>query len=363
MKILALACLCAVLSGCASMLDRSYESVTAYTPVKSETGQTAIRVESYRDLSNAILSAIHQGTEQLELQLHNYTDSVEEELADICQTLLDTDPVAAYSVDYIRHSASRILSYYKIELSITYRRTTQQVAEVVSVSGSGALQAELTEMLATFTTQRAFRINSFTRSDAALLELVETAYYNSPATALGMPACAVSIYPDSGSARIVEFQLTYPADRDTLSTRSTALIDAARVVSRSAADRTDPAHLFAALRERVVFDVDDTGINTAYAALLEGAADGEGLALAYKLLCDMAGVACVVVRGEDGEGTFRCWNILTVGEGSFHIDPTAGEYLPMNDEEAAALGLTWDKAEYPPCVGAPQPAEEETEEP
>lgn len=89
--------------------------------------------------------------------------------------------------------------------------------------------------------------------------------------------------------------------------------------------------------------------STAYAALVEDQADSEGLALAYKLLCDLAGVECTVVDGTL-EGAPRFWTIVTVEQNVHrHVDPSRAEGLLLTDTQMSESGFVWDTQEYPSC--------------
>ena len=93
---------------------------------------------------------------------------------------------------------------------------------------------------------------------------------------------------------------------------------------------------------------------TAYGALVQGQAAGEGFAMAVKVLCDALGLECHVVRGAL-DGRQHTWNMLRLDGGPhYHLDPTAydGEGAAfLNDSEIAEAGYAWDTALYPPCDG------------
>ena len=75
------------------------------------------------------------------------------------------------------------------------------------------------------------------------------------------------------------------------------------------------------------------------------------MALAYKALCDLAGVECQVVEGSlNGEGHF--WTIVAWGSGHCHVDPSGGEKALLSDGQMADGGYSWDTAAYPACSGA-----------
>lgn len=96
--------------------------------------------------------------------------------------------------------------------------------------------------------------------------------------------------------------------------------------------------------------------DTAYAALVTGTADSEGLALAFQLLCDKAGLESYVVSGGT-DGTPHFWNIVALSDGEYrHVDVTSGQGFGLSDADLVTLGYAWDRAEYRAC-GAQPPKE------
>lgn len=61
---------------------------------------------------------------------------------------------------------------------------------------------------------------------------------------------------------------------------------------------------------------------TIYGALVKGQAVCEGYSYAMLFLLDRAGVRGTVVTGYDGEGNMHMWNLVTVDDRNYHLDPT-----------------------------------------
>ena len=343
-------CLC--LTGCASMLERDYEVISPYQPVSNLPGSTsALRVENYQELVNAVLYLVTRGETQGVLNLYNYTQDVETDLTRACLEVIQEDPLGAYSVEYISHDYSLIVSYYEVNLQITYRRSREQVASITAVTGSGAIRRRISQTLTDFSPETVLRINYFTENEAYIQDLVEQAYYDSPATALGMPETDISIYPKSGSQRIVEIRLTYPDASDALQRKSRQLTD---LVSTMITEQSTAQTLYDSLAADLIISP-DSGKSSTYNALVEKEADCEGAALAYQLLCNRAGVECYLVQGFLN-GVPHFWNIVLNQDREYrHMDLSAG-LSNLTDEEFAAYGTyVWDTEAYPAC---PSPMEE-----
>lgn len=354
-----------LLSGCSAMLEREYQSVEPHVRLSvAEDDSNAVWAETYSELQSAILAQVKAHQEEGVIRLRNWKGDVEEQLTRACDEISHSDPLGAYAVDRIQHSFARMVSYYEATITIDYRRSAEQIAAVTTVTGSGAIRAELLDALDGFVPETVFQINYFDETQDAdyIRGLIREAYYDQPAAALGMPEAQVNLYPDEGSRRVVEVLLTYPEDTKTLQGKRVQLEDAATDLVEPY--RTGLAHqvlasvLFSALRERSA--ADDAAGATAYAALVEGAADSEGMALAYKELCDLTELPCQVVEGDLG-GAHHFWTIVTLEEGSFHVDPSREESILLTDAQMAQAGYTWPEGEYPVCGEAVIPTEENTE--
>lgn len=71
-------------------------------------------------------------------------------------------------------------------------------------------------------------------------------------------------------------------------------------------------------------------LQTAYAGLVSGSAICQGFARAYKLLCDKAGIPCIVVFGTTKQfGTAHAWNRIKLG-GKWETVDTSNPQLVIN---------------------------------
>ncbi|MEG2959422.1 MAG: hypothetical protein RR828_06770 [Oscillospiraceae bacterium] len=346
-------------AGCSSMLNRSLLSVEPHAEhVPPGDGTSVLRAESYPGLVSAVQLCVAQGLETGEIQLYNYTRDPDKDLTAACLAVVETDPLAAYAVDYIKHNVTRILSYYKVNLTIKYRRTPEQIENIVTATGGSAIRGELVHTLTEFQSEIVLRIGDFAQDQTYMEQLLRQAYLDAPAAALGEPAHTVTTYPETGKQRIVEILLTYPEDVAVLKTKSTRLQTLARkIVEEATQDGTEnlPERVYAALKQRAIFVRKPAGGSTAYAALVDGKADSMGMALAWKLLCDVAEIPCTVVEGLDKDGMPRYWTIVTRAEGPRHVDPTRSQLETFTDAQRAEQGYTWPQGIYPLC-GDPIPA-------
>jgi len=349
------------------MLEGSYESSAPHADqLTTAEDSSVIRVENYRELVSAVLYLVSQGREEGTIQLYNYTGEVDADLTAACLEVATEDPLGAYCVDYIKHEYTRVVSYYQATVTICYRRTMEQVRSMVNVTGTRAIRSELQEALTQFAPEVVLRVAYFAEDEESLAALVRQAYYDTPAAALGMPRINVSLYPDSGSQRVVEILLTYPEGEQDLRARSYELSETAEAIAAEywTLPEEDVARAAAqALEARVVYDPE--GPSNAYDALAEGKANSEGLALTYALLCGGAYVGssgeCEVIEGvvrdDQGGEAPRFWNAVTFsGTERLYLDPTREKYALYTAEELFDQGYRWPGGPEDP-EEAPQPKE------
>jgi len=102
-----------------------------------------------------------------------------------------------------------------------------------------------------------------------------------------------------------------------------------------------------------------------YGCLVLGVAVCEGYAQAMKLLCDLAGIECIIVTGYSditGSRIEHAWNIVKIEGDYYHVDVTNDDpvsvdgtdilshaYFNLTDNEMKA-GFEWDTAKYPACT-------------
>ncbi len=338
---------CLALSGCNSMLVREFVSVEPHKEnITAAEDPSTLQAQNYQELLSAILYLVTQHVESGVIRLSNYPGDVSADLTAACLEAVQEDPLGAYSVDYIKHDVNRILSYYEARLTLSYQRTAEEVGKIVSVTGSGAIKDELRETLSRFATDTTLRISYFAEDESYIHHLVALAYYSVPQAAFGLPDVTMSLYPESGIQRIVELKLTYPLEEEELLQKQEALMARVEELLPKGMPAT-AREVYDLLVEQVELTRED-GFSTAYAALMEGKADAQGLALAYQLLCDQAGLPCTVVLGNE-ESQQKFWNIVTTDQGSRHVDCSQPDRFGLTDRQLFELGgYVWDNS-YPLC--------------
>lgn len=341
-----------LLSGCAAMLERSYVSSTAhveYTPLNEDS--SVLRAESYRGLVDAILYFVNEHARQGTIRLYNYTSDVEQDVDAACREVMEEDPLGAFAVADIHYTASRIVSYYEVAVSLSYSHTAQEVDAIRSVSGTTAIQQQLRQAMANFSSSLVLRASYFTGDTDSVRSMAAQAYFDTPQSAFGMPDIQVTLYPDIGTQRILEISLHWPEKQDSLSVRSEDLITLAGQLLRDnppAADSYTPGELVSLL-EQAASPVDGAGAADPYSALTGQPANLLAHTLALELLLQQAGFDVTFVNGMVN-GADTCWLIVDAGEGYRHLLLTDEPPALYTDLELTALGYLWNADLYPDCV-------------
>ena len=334
------------LTGCSSLLEQEYTYITPHNAAPTaEDDPSVLRADSYQEIVNALVYFVSTGTEKGTVRLYMDGEDLDASLNAACLEVDQEDPLGAYAVEYITFSLSSVVAYSEATVNITYRRTKEQVASIVQATGVTAIRSELAEAMSSFEPECVLRISYFNEDEAFIQDLARQAYYNAPASALGMPELQVFLYPDSGQQRIVEILLTYPDERSTLEHRKTALTGWLQSLSVPLAGLSgDRLIEQAALSISAVGSYDPSGGSSVCALMEQGSANSEGIALAMAAFYQQLGLSFRVVEGTlNGQPHF--WNMVQTSSGWRHLDLTdqqAGPYNPLTDPQMTQLGYRWD---------------------
>lgn len=355
----AAAALAASLSGCASVFDKEYISITDYVDSSTPPQQEGtVQVESYLELKLAINKLITAHEESGSLDFSSYKgESISDDLAAACNEVRSETALAAYVVDYISYDLDRLVSYYEAEVYVYYLHTREEVESIVSVSTVSGLYDAVSAALEQMSPGLVVMVTASGASEAEVAGYVTEAYFENPLSCVNRPEAEVTMYTGGGLQRIYEISLDYGAAVTSLASRKETLTAeltelAERITSKGDAYRALQAATV--LMDSCASDA-EAG-SELWDALHLGAADSLGMALAYKALCDVAGVDCAVVAGRLDRAE-HYWNIVTVDGTSYHVDVSAaaerGLAATFFISDADMWGhYWWDNENYPQCAGA-----------
>jgi hypothetical protein len=369
--------LAVLLNGCSSMLETDYrmESPHSETPPETLPGNVFQMVATYADLKNAILRTVRAGNAESTVRLHNYVGDVESDIQRATYTVSRVEPIGVYALDFLSYKPpAPLLTDYDIQLLMYYRRTAEQIKAVEFISGPTDFRERFKELLTGFGTELAVETNYYQESAYDIEAVMYDLYYENPLYAQGIPELSKNLYPDSGLSRVIEMNLYYPDTLDALRARVRQCEEAVLTMTSLMPDGLDAPRqalwLYETLAGACDFDSElyqaaagDVKVSvTVYDALCAGRALPEAYALAYKALCDDAGLNCRVVRGSrsrlDTAPREHFWNLVELEGNWYHIDLSADMMNDgltyrtfLVDDSLMSLEYIWDTASVPSADG------------
>lgn len=200
---------CLLLTGCASLLERTYNTSEPHSSRlwESEAAGT-LRAETYQDLVNDLMILVGQHAEEATLRLYNFNEQTA--ISTMEQAALEVrqdSALGSYAVDYITYTGQAQRGYYELALQIGYRRTAEQVQALVSATGSEALYSLLEAALRGERTELVIRIgyweaeNDRTKVDETIAQLRQEQGLTEASP------WAMNYYPTVEDAGLIEFLL------------------------------------------------------------------------------------------------------------------------------------------------------------
>ena len=208
-RIIGALCAFALLTGCASLLERQYSTVEPHSIKfwESEAADT-LRAENHQDIVNDLLLLIGQHTESATIRLYNFKDdlTVAETLEQAAAEIQQETPMGAYAVEFITSASQVQRGYYEVSVQISYRRTAEQTQAVVNATSTEALSSLLETALDNGETELAVRIGYWRAGDRErVAEIV--AQLREERGLADTPPWGVYYYPAEETAGLIEFVL------------------------------------------------------------------------------------------------------------------------------------------------------------
>ena len=366
-----LLCLAVLFSaaGCSGMLEEEYYASEVHLesepPVFNDT--VTSEVKDYAELKTEILRIISAGRAGGTIRFVGYSGDVERDISDACIDVSHNTALGAYAVFHINFSVNKIVSYYEADINITYKKTQEQIRNIITLTSLEDFSVVLENIMSTGSPYLAIMTSMEGLNAETIRQAVEHVYYTRPVSLLCLPEVTVGIYPENAEEKIVEIALTYPFSGAAREERQVELSDAAGRVARRYVEYSDGRALLnlcdylssmvARVEEQPQEGEETTWDSraTAYGALVERAANSEGIAMGYKTVCDALGIECGVVIGKYN-GEEHAWNIVNLNGDYYHVDVAncsvkgiAGVFLKSDDEMVDEYW--WNIEQYPSCNG------------
>ncbi len=348
------------MTGCAALFDKEYSVVEPYEAAvvtAADTEDAAMgSISNYASLKRAIENLVSEHVESAELQFQNYDGSISQDISAACWEVKSSTAIGAFAVDYISYDLSRIVSFYQAELYITYKRSADQMGVMETAPNYTVFTQKLEEAIRENRTYLVLETSIASITGDTVRGAVQEAYYADPLVCPVMPAVEAAVFPESGVSRIFEITLSYGVDGDTLNAMRDELSRAVdTMVQESNPEGASVEMLLPRDRAYGIYEYvrancrwsEEAGV-TAWDALAGGTAASEGLAMACIAGCEAMGVECAVIMGRlDGED--HAWNLVTIGDATYHMDASTGTVFLADDESLLAAGYWWDTSLYPVC--------------
>ncbi|MBQ3405600.1 MAG: hypothetical protein IJG63_09370 [Oscillospiraceae bacterium] len=349
-------------SGCSSFLDGHYSYATPHTePDTQKYEHDIVQVSTYNELKAAILDLVEKSQLTGLLRFSNYAGDVEVDVADACMYICNNTPLGAYAVYYINSSVNKYVTYYEAELDITYKKSPSEISGIVDIENADSMYELLDKSLTSRKNYLAVNSSSVLINDELILRDLDEIYYSDPSNCVVWPDITLSIWPESGVSHIYELSFKYPYPETRMNAMEVLINSAASDLTGDLEDSSDYdacLTLCQRLSAEVKFDAQSAENDqynrsdsqyTAYGALVEGQAAGEGFAMAYKLLCDKLDIDCRVVIGRF-DGVAHAWNAVNIGGRWHHVDSSKysslGQSVCLRTSGDMPGDYWWDSSLY-----------------
>jgi len=347
-------------AGCATILedDRITERPHFINPVGRPNGEQ-IEISNFEELKDAIIELImaHEISGRI-VALTYEAENLQTEVDRAIEEILTYHPIAVYAVSEIIGSVTKIVAISEINISIEYSHTRQQVDAIKDVVYILDLEEQLLEIMSYYREEAVFR-TPLQLTANEIVTMINDIYYQNPRKIVMRPVVAVEVFPEEGEDRIFEISFDFGRPAGILRSLGGSLTLAMQSNIDAAEGDTD-AHLLLSLAKNLIAFADYDEVTsripehgpqnlaaTAFGALINGNAIGEGFAMAFKALCDELGVDARVVLGYI-EGRHHAWNLVYLYGNFYHIDVAMGDVNGLEttflktDAQFMAMRYSWD---------------------
>ncbi|MDL2300624.1 hypothetical protein LJC01_03155 [Clostridiaceae bacterium OttesenSCG-928-D20] len=356
------------LGGCSSMLKKDYASITPYDDDNLEQLPAGTQIVSdYNSLKTLLSKQISNHSDHEKLRFVSYEGDIDTDLRRASEEVKTLSGMEAYAVDYISFDLNRIVSYSEADIYVSYRRTKEQIQEIVPIFSNYLLRNHLHSLMSGFKEESVIRIASSPSITETISTYIDELFLEMPLTAISKPKVNMTIYSGTSRVDIIELELSYGMTKDELIQQSEAIIEQVSVelININAGFRGETSETIAleamrAISGSIQYDAGDERAqnwsgHTAYGAFVKKEASSLGFALAYKALCDKLSIENLIISGRSDRRD-HYWNIIKLGDNYYHVDVsmanTLGEELCfLRTDEQMFDRYDWDDRKYPSCVG------------
>lgn len=364
-KIILLAALCLLLSGCGRTLDGGYVSIRPHEQQGNPIQPASISASDYATLCRVLENLVAVGTENAVIDVSSYDQyHVADDMERAAAHITAVYPVGAYAVESIVHEIGLGGGTPAISVDISYIHGRSELRQIKNVADMTGAAEHIGEALQDFDTGLVLLVEDYAETDIA--QMVADFADANPDLVMETPQVAVGLYPEEGERRVVELIFSYQTSRDALRAMRTQVQrvfeSASLYVSSDSTDARKYEQLYNFLMERFDYQI-ETSLTPSYSLLSHGVGDSKAFAAVYAAMCRQTGLDCRIITGTRG-GEPRYWNMIYVDGYYYHVDllecSASGRFLRHTDGQMT--GYVWDYSAYPAAAGEYVPPTEEMTE-
>lgn len=314
--------------------NRTFTWQQPHTPIQTDSEASAYLVaRNYKQLVDRAHSLLMAGETEGRIRYYDSDEEIDADLSRACAELMNT-PIGAFAVETVKMTPTPLLSYYNIQISVTYRRTADEFAALQSLDSSSDLQGILLSALNTHAPSVLLMMDYYSPDLLAFDKNLTSACAENPDCCYGLSGYRLSTYPEEGLSRIVEIELLYDTTKEEGLRRRTAAEEQIKAILA----QTDLQNLETVLRtfyDRITTSTEwvsrtSSADDTPYGVLMHHKGSSFGISSTFYQLCREAGIPCYLTVGTY-QGTPHTWNMVYLNNAWHHIDAARGCLSPENN--------------------------------
>lgn len=339
-----------LLCGCDMWMDGSYHSVKPHQEAGDTQNQESVEASSYNQLYQALCNMVSAGREESVIYASGIeSDQLETYTSIAVNSVTSSDAIGAYAVDTISYEVGTNVGRTAIAFKISYNHSRSEILRIKRTATMEEACNEIAQALQTCEPGVVVLVEAY--KDTDFVQFVQDYMDLNPDVCMEMPQVSATVYPDSGSQRVIELSFTYQTSRETLRTMQAYVEPVFRAanlnVSAEEGEVTKFSRMYAFLMERSDYQL-ETSITPSYSLLRHGVGDSKAFAVVYAAMCRDAGLDCQTVTGtRDGEPW--TWNLVCIDGVFYYVDLLRSVNMERLQllSDAEMRGYVWDYTAYP----------------
>lgn len=346
--------ICLLLPGC-GLFDGTERVWMEPHPIPQATvSQQDVSAGDYAQLYSALGYLVESGTKQANIFVGRYDQQLlYSDMQRAMETIRVEHPLAAYAVSDITYTPGIQSNERVLVVNITYSHNEAELKKIKTVANDAAAAEAVHTALSNCEYGIVLLVQDYREQD--FTQVVTDFALQYPEQVMETPQVTENVYPDHGSARVVELKFQYQNGRDTLRNMQTQVENlfksAVFFVSSHQSQQMRYARLYTWLMETNEYTV-RTSVTPAYSLLLYGVGDSKAFASVFASLCRRMDLECMVISGTKNGESWH-WNLVRLDGAYYHLDLLqcrADGMLSMKTDSQMG-DYVWDYGAYPRSEG------------